>query len=263
MAYKINRHVTVNGEKTWIRANNEQEYVNKVSQLLASGAQTPRKHPFRAYASQWFELYSKPNVETATSVTYERQLRLYLIPHFRDEAIEDISVDDVQRLFNGIKGAKSTKQKVKIVLNMIFEAAIEDSVIYKNPLKSKRLKITGSESKTTKEYSVEQMGYLVRHLSDVRNRTDRSYLALQALHPMRLEEVLGLKWSDIDFENMVIHISRAVTHPKRNQPEIKPPKTEASKRPISLSRIAAMNLEPGEPDEFIFGGDKPFSYQQV
>lgn len=263
MAYKINRHVIVNGEKIWIRANTEQEYIDKVSQMLSSSQKQFDKHPFKTYAIEWFELYSKPNVETATAVTYERQIRLYLIPHFKDLAVEDISVDDVQRLFNGIKGAKSTKQKVKIVLNMIFEAAIEDGIISRNPLKSRRLKITGKDSKTTKEYTVDQMGYLVRHIGDVRNPTDRAYLALQALHPMRLEEVLGLKWGDIDFDRMAIYISRAVTHPKRNRPEVKPPKTAASKRVISLSRIAVLYLAPGDSDEFVFGGKEPFSYQQV
>ncbi len=38
-------------------------------------------------------------------------------------------------------------------------------------------------------------------------------MALQALHPLRLEEVLGLKWMDIDALGQVINVRRAVTHP--------------------------------------------------
>ncbi len=60
-------------------------------------------------------------------------------------------------------------------------------------LKSKRLKITGAASKFTDTYTVEQMQYLVSHLDTVQNPVDRAYLAIQALHPLRLEEVLGLK----------------------------------------------------------------------
>lgn len=220
-------------------------------------------HNFKKYALDWFEIFSKPNIETATSITYKRQLDLYLLPAFGEMNIEDIKTDDVQRMFNYMSGAKSTKQKVKTVLNMIMEAAIDDGLIQRNPLKSRRLKITGASSKFTEEYSVEQMRFLVKHIPDIQKADDRTYLALQALHPLRLEEVLGLKWQDIDFERKTIKVSRAVTHPTRNQPELKIPKTEASVRTIGLSSIAVEYLMPGRPDDYILGGYAPYSYQQV
>ena len=58
-------------------------------------------------------------------------------------------------------------------------------------------------------------------------------------------------------------VRRAVTHPTRNQPEIKRTKTEASVRVIGLSAIAARFLEPGDADEFVFGGQTPYTYQKV
>ena len=266
MPAKINRSVVINGKRKWIRANSEQEYAEKLVKLSASDMekiQPQERHIFGEYAENWFETYSLPNIETATAATYRRQLTLHLLPAFGDTPLSDITTDDIQRLFNAMNGAKSTKQKAKMVLNMIFESALEDGIISRNPLKSRRLKITGDESKVTKEYSVEQMRFLVRNLDKVRNHTDRAYLAIQALHPLRLEEVLGLKWSDIDFEARTIHIRRAVTHPTRNQPEIKRTKTEASVRTIGLSAIAAGYLERGAADAFIFGGETPFTYQKV
>ncbi len=62
----------------------------------------------------------------------------------------------------------------------------------------------------------------------------------------------------------VIHIRRAVTHPKRNAPEIKRPKTYSSIRTIGLSPLAVPHLTgSGAPDAFLFGGDTPLSYTQV
>jgi integrase len=130
-------------------------------------------------------------------------------------------------------------------------------------MKSKRLRITGRASEPTEEYSIEQMQYLIGHISDVKNDTDRSYLALQALHPLRLEEVLGLKWADIDREHMLLHICRAVTHPTRNMPEVKVPKTKASVRSVGLSKLALQVLNDGKRDEFVIGGKNPMSYTQV
>lgn len=264
MAAKINRSVVINGTRKWIRANSEQEYAEKLASLFgAEKRQAVGKHIFGAYAQNWFETYSLPNIETATATTYKRQLTRYLVPAFGDMAVEDITTDDIQRLFNGMTGTKATKQKVRIVLNMILEAAVEDGLLPKNPLKSRRLKITGEASTVTKEYTVEQMRFLIHNLDKVVSDMDRAYLAIQALHPLRLEEVLGLKWGDVDLEARTLHICRAVTHPTRNQPEVKATKTASSVRVLGLSGIAARYLTPGAEDEFVFGGAKPLSYTQV
>lgn len=264
MAAKINRSVIINGTRKWIRANSEQEYAEKLASLFgAEKTQAPDKHIFGEYAQNWFETYSLPNIETATATTYKRQLTRYLVPAFGEMAVEDITTDDIQRLFNDMTGTKATKQKVRIVLNMILEAAVEDGLLPKNPLKSRRLKITGEASTVTKEYTVEQMRFLVHNLNKVVNDMDRAYLAIQALHPLRLEEVLGLKWGDVDLDARMLHVCRAVTHPTRNQPEVKATKTASSVRVLGLSGIAARYLTPGAEDEFVFGGTKPLSYTQV
>lgn len=262
---KITRTVTINGVKHWIRANTEQEYADKLMKLVGSqnAAQESCKHLFSDYAMTWFETYSKPNIETVTATTYRRQLTCHLLPAFDGLAVEDITTDDVQRLFNGMTGAKATKDKTKMVLNQILDAAMEDGLITKSPLKSKRIKITGKASQATIPYTVEQMRYLVQHLEDIKNPSDRAYLAIQALHPLRLEEVLGLQGGDIDPESMEIHVRRAVTHPTRNQPEIKDTKTDSSHRTIGLSSLAVPHLPSRVEGKFLFGGDKPLSYTQV
>lgn len=260
--HKINQPIIIKGEKRWITADTMQEFTDKVIQLLGT-PQDRGKHPFADYAWNWYNTYSAPNVETATATTYKRQIRLYLIPAFDGLAVEDITVDDVQRLFNSMSGAKTTKDKARMVLNQILDAAVEDKLIPTNPLKSRRLKITGKASKATPPYTVEQMRYLVQHIVDIQNPVDRAYLALQALHPLRLEEVLGLAPEDIDTGNMTIHIRRAVTHPTRNQPEVKDTKTESSHRTIGLSSLALPFLQIPVKGKFLFGGEKPLSYTQV
>ena len=249
---KITRTVTINGVKHWIRASTEQEYADKLLKLVGpqsapSAVPEPSKHLFADYALTWFETYSKPNIEIATATTYKRQLTCH----------------DVQRLFNGMTGAKTSKDKTKMVLNQILDAAVEDGIITKSPLRSKRIKITGKASQPTAPYTVEQMRFLVQHIGDIQDPMDRAYLAIQALHPLRLEEVLGLQGADIDPENGAIHICRAVTHPTRNQPEIKDTKTRSSARTIGLSALAVPYLPQTQAGEFVFGGKRPLSYTQV
>lgn len=262
---KITRTVTINGSKHWIRASTEQDYAEKLLKLVGSQniAQQNSKHLFADYAMTWFETYSKPNIETVTATTYKRQLTRHLLPAFEGLTVEELTTDDVQRLFNGMTGGKATKDKAKMVLNQILDAAVEDGLIAKSPLRSKRIKITGRASKATAPYSVEQMRFLVQHIGDIKDPQDRAYLAIQALHPLRLEEVLGLQAADIDSDGMAIHICRAVTHPTRNQPEIKDTKTQSSARTIGLSALAVPYLLQVKAGEFVFGGKSPLSYTQV
>lgn len=260
---KINRAVMIGGEKRWIRANTEQEYADKIIRLYAGEPTTVEKHNFEKYAVTWFEVYALPHIATATATTYRRQLTRYLIPHFGNKAVEEITVDDVQRLFNSMSCSKATKDKAKNVLNMILEAAIEDGLLKRNPLTSQRLRITGAASKTTEAYTQKEMQYMAANLDKIRSRADQQYFVLLAFHPLRLEEVLGLKWEDIDLEARVIHVRRAVTHPDRNKPEIKATKTAASVRDVGLSSIALPYLVPGKPVDFICGGRKPLSYSEV
>ena len=158
---------------------------------------------------------------------------------------------------------KATKNKARSVLNMIFNQALDDGYIQKNPLDSRNLRIKGKASTATMPYSVENMQYLIGHIDCIMSSRDRAYIALAALHPLRPEEVLGLQWGDIDFQGHLIHIRRAVTHPSRNLGMVGEPKTDASKRVIALVPQIEKYLEPGLPQHFVLGDERPLSYVQV
>lgn len=150
-----------------------------------------------------------------------------------------------------------------MVLNMVLEQAMEDGLITKNPLKSRSIRINGRSSKAIVPYSIDEMQFIVANLDQVKNSVDRMYVALHALHPFRLEEVMGLQWKDIDLEQRVIHIERVVTHPDHNQPVVKDTKTECSHRTLAIVPQIIRYLTPGQPNDFVFGGDKPFSYTVI
>lgn len=268
---RIRRRVTIKGVQRWITGRDEQEYAQNLFMAMGGVQAAPAeaKHLFKPYAEEWFSVCSKPNIREATAITYERQLTCHIFPAIGDMAIEDITPMDLQRLFATMddergKKATATKTKVKVVLNLIFGQAIEDGIISKNPMKSKKITVKGTTDKMTQPYSVEQMKYLAAHIGDLKGDDDRAFLALHVFHPFRLEEVLGLRWQDIDMDKALIHIRSTVTHPDRNQPRFsEETKTAASVRTIQLVEEARKYLHPGMPNEFVVGGEKPLSYQQV
>ena len=264
---RIRREIVISGTKMWVTADTEQEYVDKILALAGSKARPEIKHRFYEYAERWYEVFSKPNVSNVTALTYRRQLDKHIYPVLGELFLEDIVPSDVQRVFNGMDDdtKKETKLKTKMVLNQIFNMAVDDSLMQRNPFQSSSIKIKGPTAAVTEPYSQAQMRYLVSHLSDISRDMDRAWLALSISLPLRPEEVLGLKWEDIDTENCILHVRNTVTHPTRNEPEFKPyTKTAASVRDLAFpSEILLYLPERGNSTDFVIGGFNPISYTQL
>lgn len=266
---KIRREVKLNGASVWVTADSEQEYAEKLLKLSDRPSKEPAspKHPFRAYAERWYNVFSKPNVCSTTALTYRRQLDYHIYPALADKYVEDLTVDDVQTIFNrmGRETRTETKNKVKIVLNQILRLAVEERILAFNPFQSTALKIKGLDAVETKPYSVSQMKYLAAHLPDVKNATDRAWLALSIALPLRPEEVLGLKWENVDLATGVISVRNTVSHPTRNLGEFKTyTKTSSSRRDLVMDPALLQYLKPaGPPGDFVIGGSSPLSYTKL
>ena len=69
------------------------------------------------------------------------------------------------------------------------------------------------------------------------SRTIPNGCFLDGASGLRVGELLGLKWEDVDFKKSVIHIRRSIVSQK-----IGPPKTEASQKPIPMNAEMAKAL---------------------
>lgn len=157
--------------------------------------------------------------------------------------------------------ARETILKIRHIISPAFDSAVEDELIARNPLKSRRLTINTQKGGHHQAIPPEKMSELRASLHLLPQR-EKHMAALLCYTGMRLEEVLGLRWEDIDFAAGRIHIQRAVVHPSRNQPEVKPPKTKTSTRIIPLHSQLAAHLQPAAMEGFVLGGEKPLTYQQ-
>jgi integrase len=94
---------------------------------------------------------------------------------------------------------------------------------------------------------------------------ERAVVMLDAVTGLRRSELIGLKWSDIDFERLEINVTRSVF-----RQIVGPCKTEASKRPLPLDPGIADELyswplrsEFPRPEDWVFasssmGGKQPW-----
>jgi integrase len=82
----------------------------------------------------------------------------------------------------------------------------------------------------------------------------RTAVFLDGSSGLRVGELLGLKWEDVDFKKNLIYIRRSIVKQR-----IGPPKTEASQKPIPLSpelakalRLWRMKTIYNRPDDWVY-----------
>ena len=222
-----------------------------LNSLLPQPAEPP-KHPFSAYADKWYKRYKSGSLEANTKLCILYSLngqRRY----FGDKPIEDITINDIQDYFNSMQHlSKVTIKGHKVFLTQIFDSAVEDEIIAKNPVRSQRLTNPGKESKGVHALPIEHMIDIMENIGRMSNPYEALYVALPFYVGLRREEVLGLRWEDIDWQHKRIHIQRAITYPI-NQPIIKPPKTKSGNRLIAIpDPVYELLLSVRKQEGFVF-----------
>lgn len=87
---------------------------------------------------------------------------------------------------------------------------------------------------------------------------DRLFLALLTSMPLRISELLGLRWEDVDVPNRMLHIHRRISYPMFGCSVISAPKNDASLQ-LSIPVTALTYLEE-KGEGFVFGGKAPMPY---
>lgn len=92
---------------------------------------------FSEWAWMWAETYKRGAVKDNTYFdSYERQLRLHLVPQFGAMELAEIKPIHIQAYFSSLRDQYSveTQHKLKVCLKSLFDAAIENDLISKNPV---------------------------------------------------------------------------------------------------------------------------------
>ena len=234
MPKRLRERITINGQERWVSGGNMQQLFDNYVRLLVNeglvewtdtGSEAPL---LKDYIRQFYSTYKQGQVET-TIVNRDRLMKNHILPVFGSRRINTITSQDLQAWFNGLnqKYARETILKIKNIINPVFEAAVEDRLIDRNPLHSRYIEIGGRDTVSHKAIPKEKMQQIRLEASTL-ERKEKLMVALLSYTGMRFEEVLGMKWEDINDD--WITIRRAVVHPRRNAPLIKTTKTKTSNR---------------------------------
>ena len=184
--------------------------------------------------------------------------------------IGTITVDVLQDYVNKkaqILSQKSIREHLNL-MRQIFESAIEDQLIERNPCSSTRLQIVGAKSTKVMAYT-EQEYHELERLLDYVTDTEKLFLALSLYTGMRQGELFALQWEDIDLEKDLIHVTKSVEWAAENQGRLKRPKTENGIRTIIIiPQLADVLTELKKESGYVLVADRqkedePMSHQGV
>lgn len=237
MAKRLKEKVKVNGRDRWIDGYSIQELMDNYVRLLEREGLVKRTYDqdvpfFGDYILSYIQTY-KQDQESLTKINRERIVKNHILPKFNDWRISDIRVSDLQQWFNdlGSTYSRETLLKIKNTMSPVLDAAVEDNYILKNPMRSTQLVIGGKDTKGHVAIPRIKMDSIKNDICNLTGQEKR-LAALLCYTGMRFEEILGVRWEDI--QNGKIYIRRAVVHPTRNSPEVKSTKTRSSERVIPL-----------------------------
>jgi integrase len=150
--------------------------------------------------------------------------------------------------------APATKARIRNLMSSLFNHAIRWEFTDRNPITGP-VRGSGVRQGSKREQipmilEVEEMQALLAELS-IRERT-LVFLAMAT--GLRRGELTGLKWKDMDFANLLLHVERSVVNNVVGRC-----KTEASKKPVPVDEFLAQDLLEwyrhapcAEPEDWIF-----------
>ncbi len=192
---------------------------------------------------------------------YRSQLHRHLLPRLGRRRLGLITADDVVALTRELQADGLSPWTVKRILgalSCVFTFALRRGYIAAHPFH--RLERDERPHPLRSEQRVLTRTELARLFAACPRRY-RVLLVTGAYTGMRLSEVLGLSWDDIDFAAGVIHVRHQLARGRRGVPPHRiPPKTRASVREIPLLlQLAAVLRQHKSSSRFARGSDYVFA----
>lgn len=187
---------------------------------------------FAEVAELWLDSY-KSTVKPTTYQGVKIKLDVMIDLYFTDMKIKQISVAYCQKVAIKLSNRYVLYANYYSVISRIFKYATSLDIIKSNPLdkiikpKNKPLKVKENY------YTKEELTDFLKVCKEDCTPVDYTFFHLLAFSGLRSGEAIGLMWSDVDFENKRLSISRTAVVIGKKQ-TVQDPKTKRSKRVITL-----------------------------
>ena len=221
------------------RKSDAKHHAEMVERQLRNGEYiAPSTSTFKQVADDWLKQYA--NDAKISSVRAREKAMYHAIERFNTFPIQTIKKHDFQRFVDDMSSQYSKNYVDSIVAstNMIFKYAYDMKLIKVLPSEGikrpkKKRTVEESEDREINKKFLEK-NELFQFLEVAKNNhaplNSFQVFTTLAYTGLRAGELLALKWSDIDFDNNTISITKTYYNPNNNKKkyQILTPKTESS-----------------------------------
>ena len=217
---------------------------------------------FSEFTEIWKRDYGSKELAPSTYKRYCRILETRLLPYFGHFYINKIRPTDIMKFYdllekdtqlvrkkgnNGSKTKKPLSGKTILEHHRLLRAMLHKAVYWQlivaNP--AERVQPPKARKPKRKSYDDEQTKILLENLELLPNEDTKYKVAiiLTVFTGVRLGELMGLEWQDVDFKNGIISINRSSQYLADMGVFTKVPKTESSIREIAIPEFIISLLE--------------------
>ena len=176
----------------------------------------------------WLEEILKPNREATTAYGYEGIIKRYIIPNLGDIKLQKLNPEMITRYYNKMIRDKNlssnTVHKHHDLLKCALRVAVNQDKILRNPVD--RVEPPAIVENEKRYYNQEQLAALMDAAAGHRLEI---VILLAGYCGLRREEIVGLKWENVDLDKRILSITEVRTS-AGNKIITKRPKTKTSLR---------------------------------
>ena len=196
--------------RKYVYANTRQECRKKVNELIEEieegNIYSPSKITFNEYSQKWIDIYCV-NLSPTTLRGINTSIHTYASKYLGDAILCKILPIHIQEMINAFSKTHSEKTCRNLLgdVSSVFKYAISNKIIKTNPC----INIKVPKDVNKYEYYIYDENEFNALLNAVTGSIDEIPILLGALCGMRLSEIMGLTWNDINFETRQINIRKA------------------------------------------------------
>jgi integrase len=217
-------------------ALNEMLYEQKRG-MLATGP----KQKLEDFLEQWFEEVHAPRLRLSSQLRYRGVLNNHILPALGSIPVQGLTAQKVQSFYaSKLKEGLSTSSLHTIhkVLHSALDTAVRWNLVARNVCDA--VSLPSETSRKVKPLTPEQAQHL---LTAIKGQKLEALITLALTTGMRLGELTGLQWSDIDFDQASLSVRRTVGRLGPHKFVEREPKTEQSRRKINLPPFVLQALK--------------------
>lgn len=187
------------------------------------------------WLNEWLEKFIKPSVRVKTYERYRCSVDNHIIPYIGTVGLERLTAEDVQNMMNELQKTKGLAARTVNTARRTLKSALDQARYLRridfNPVDA--TKAFKTEKTEIRVLSHEQAKELLK-VAKGYNQTAYMAILLGLFTGMRIGEIFGLTWANVDFDAKLLYVKQSLVSTNHGARLEQSPKTKAGNRQIGI-----------------------------